>query len=139
MLVIRKHLLSIAAIDIIVTIISVIAVVYLKLSAGLFAIGAISIALCTFFGFLLIEVRSNSEIKFSSESFRIAITSSVIVVYLYVVGLTIFFRSWSENIQPLTQTMITNFTTIVGVVIAFYFTSSAIIEKGSKRNQNIQS
>jgi hypothetical protein len=58
------------------------------------------------------------------------------MVYLFVVSPTIFLRGWSDNLDPLPQLMVSSFTTMVGVIIAFYFTSSAYVEAQKKHRKS---
>ncbi len=125
-----KSLTIIAAVNLLIALVPLFAVIYFKQSAAYFAYAAIFIGFFTFFSFLWYGCKNSGKTIITADILRTAITVSFVLVYIYVVGLTVFFRSWSEKTQPLTQTMVTNFTTIVGVVIAFYFTASAIVEKG---------
>jgi hypothetical protein len=69
----------------------------------------------------------------SSEHIRATIAISIVVEYMALVGVVAFFH-W--NLPPgdtiyipeVTQTLVTNFTTIVGVVIAFFFGASAYVQ-----------
>jgi hypothetical protein len=98
------------------------------LTAILFAVSII-----TFFGFLRAGTGPNGSLD--ETVLRTAITVAVVSVYLILVSIVAF---WSyerdvdaaavEELAPLAQTMVNNFTTIVGVVIAFYFTSAAYVE-----------
>lgn len=63
---------------------------------------------------------------------RRAIAGAIVVEYLVLVGIVAFFGRGPEQLPPITQSLISSFTTIVGVVIAFYFGSSAYVE-GQKR------
>jgi hypothetical protein len=103
---------------------------------------AISIGIIVFFGFIWIGLNSQKKFEYDTSNIRTTLTSSIIIVYLFIVCLTIFFREWSDKLDPLPQAMISNFTTIVGVVIAFYFTSSAYVDtrrkpKGTRANDQI--
>ncbi len=64
------------------------------------------------------------------ESMRTAIAAAIVVQYLALVGVVSVFGQASpgERLSPITETLIGNFTTIVGVVIAFYFGSSALVQ-----------
>jgi hypothetical protein len=130
-----RAIVGIALFDILIIAASLIAVVYFQQSVAYFAFSMIALTLVTFFGFLIMGVKPNVNPPISSAVLRMAITIAIIALYLSVVALTTFFRNWSDDIQPLTQNMLSNFNTIVGVVIAFYFTSSAYIE-GVERKKN---
>src|SRR5687767_14220148 len=120
-----RTIIIIALCDILIIAAGLIAVSYFGKSPAYFAFSMIALALITFFGFLIMGVRPNENPPISSSVLRMAITVATIALYLSIVGLTIFLRNWSDEIQPLAQNMLSNFTTIVGVVIAFSFTSSA--------------
>ena len=90
------------------------------LSAMLILVGLVS-----FFGFIGLGVHENDQ-ELSKEDIRVAIVISLVTFYLTVVGtVSMFARTidWPE----ITQTMITHFTSIIGVVIAFYFGTEAYI------------
>jgi cytochrome bd-type quinol oxidase subunit 2 len=87
----------------------------------------VTVAVVTFFGFL------NEAENVDERSMRRAIAASVVMVYLVLLATVIF---WVEipgdpktKLPDVTQTMLTHFTTIMGVVIAFYFGASAYIDK----------
>jgi hypothetical protein len=66
----------------------------------------------------------------SPEHIRAKIAVSIVVEYMVMVGIVAFFHGWGNDPVPqVTQTLITNFTSIVGVVIAFFFGTSAYIER----------
>jgi hypothetical protein len=130
-----RAIIIIAVFDILIVAAGLAAVIYFQQSAAYFAFSMIALALVTFFGFLIMGVKPNENPPISSSVLRMSITIAVIALYLSVVALTTFLRNWSDDIQPLTQNMLSNFNTIVGVVIAFYFTSSAYIE-GVERKKN---
>ncbi len=62
---------------------------------------------------------------------RAAIAGAVIVQYLVIVGIVAYFIKGAEVLPKVTETMLTSFTTITGIVVAFYFGASAYVE--SKR------
>jgi hypothetical protein len=90
----------------------------------------------TFFGLLILGHNGEERWKITGESMRTAIAGAIVVEYLALVGTVAFFVQ--GQMPPIAQTMITNFTTIVGVVIAFYFGASAFVqverEKHAKSN-----
>lgn len=66
---------------------------------------------------------------------RSAIAGTIVLVYLVLLGIVAFFSpSGTEGLKlhELTQTFVTNFTTLIGVVVAFYFGSSAYVEAKAK-------
>lgn len=85
----------------------------------LFGIGAI--ALITFFAFFW------GDPPYKSETVRNAIACSMIVTYLLLVITLVFFRIIGE-VTEITQVLLTNFTTTIGIVIASYFGATAFID-----------
>jgi hypothetical protein len=91
--------------------------------------GAALIAVATFLGFAYygLAVMNRS----SSDALRDAIAAAFVTVYLTIVGWSAFFNTLTDaerpQLAPLTQTVITNFTTLTGAVMAFYFTSAAAV------------
>ena len=61
---------------------------------------------------------------------RTAITGSITVMYMALVGFGAFLRMppGSRELDPLAQSLIVSFTSVVGIVIAFYFGTSAYLE-----------
>ena len=88
-----------------------------------------SIAIVTFFGLARIEINASKE----SWSLRKPIAAAIVIVYLILVINFSFFDY--KELPAITQMLLTSFTTVVGVVIAFYFGSSAYIEaKNAKKH-----
>ena len=93
--------------------------------------GAAVIAVTTFTSVWLIQ-RSRTYGYPTTESMRDAIAASFVVTYLVMVAWSAFFR-YTENMDlgrqvvlaPLTQTLISNFTILTGLVVAFYFGADA--------------
>jgi hypothetical protein len=91
-----------------------------------FSVG--TIALVTFFGMLELDVpgvRSAGE-----DRIRRAIAVAVVTMYLVLVATMAFFE-----IPVQLEGLLLNFTTTTGVVIAFYFGSSAYIEARTHRDR----
>ncbi|MEW6418260.1 MAG: hypothetical protein AB1480_09075 [Nitrospirota bacterium] len=83
--------------------------------------GIASIAIVIFFGLALIEKASISQ----PWSLRRPIAATIVVVYLMLV-ITFAFYMLKEELPKISDMLLTSFTTVVGVVIAFYFGSSAL-------------
>jgi protein-S-isoprenylcysteine O-methyltransferase Ste14 len=62
---------------------------------------------------------------------RSAIAGAVVVQYLVLVGIVAYFLSGAEKLPALTETMLTSFTTVTGIVVAFYFGATAYVEAKS--------
>jgi hypothetical protein len=58
---------------------------------------------------------------------RNAITATFVVTYFLLLGLFVFFkgRDTKEEVGAITDTLVTNFTILMGVVIAFHFGTNA--------------
>jgi drug/metabolite transporter (DMT)-like permease len=96
--------------------------------------GAGLIAVVTFVGIWVIQ-RSRVNVEIVSEM-RDAISAAVIVVYLVILSWSAFFPRISSSggvLNPLTSTFITNFTALTGVVVGFYFTTTAATQIAAQR------
>ena len=96
-------------------------------------ITVICVALVTYFGFLMFGQARGGEWAINKGGMRTAITASVVTVYLVLVGLVAFLTKGPDELLPITATMLTSFTSIVGVVVAFYFGSSAYVQVQEKK------
>ena len=117
----RNYIFWIGVIDTVIIIIAI----FLTKQLGSFAYltGAMGIvSMVTFFG-----VMSHGENTTDETLFRRAITFSVITVYLLLVSSTVFLTKEIGSTK-ISETMLASFTSIVGVVVAFYFGSSAYVE-----------
>lgn len=98
-----------------------------------------ALAVVTFF-WLMQLWRGQPGVEHSLEHVvRRAIACSAVVLYLASVGIVLFYApvSGEEKLHPATELMLSNFTMLVGVIIAFYFGSSAYIQTRSKgREEN---
>ena len=90
------------------------------------AVGAT--AIITFVGMLALSQESTGAWKITEASMRTAIASSILAQYQALVAIVAFFSAGTDAPSGISQTLISNFTTIVGIVIAFYFGASAYVE-----------
>ena len=69
---------------------------------------------------------------------RTAITVSIVTVYLVLVSLVAFFQARGEGdeLPRLTETMLTSFTTIVAIIVPFYFGTSAYVQVKKQELEN---
>lgn len=106
--------------------------------AGL-AFCTVASAVIVFFHFISGPTPPDAAVESASSAdhLRKAIAGSIVVQYLVMVGLVAYFESAAEKLPAITQTLITNFTTIVGVVVAFYFGSSAYVEAQKSQRVNL--
>ncbi|GGY61059.1 hypothetical protein GCM10011613_00510 [Cellvibrio zantedeschiae] len=68
----------------------------------------------------------------ADERLRHAIASAVIVQYLVLVGIVVYFVNTANTLPPIVETMLSSFTTLTSVVVAFYFGASAFVEAKTK-------
>lgn len=66
---------------------------------------------------------------------RATIAIAIVVEYMVLVGMAAFLWTSPGELPPLAQTFITNFTSVVGIVIAFYFGSSAYLQGQENRTR----
>ena len=115
--------------------------VYLDDRAPL-AVCSAAVGIVTFFYFAPKPISSSKDSEVAGSNTRTAMASAIVVQYLVLVGLTAFLVGGEDKLSALTQMLLTSFTTVVGVVLAFYFGSSAYIEaqksKSSAASENAQ-
>jgi hypothetical protein len=89
----------------------------------------IATGVVTFFGVLKHQLENDGgPTTISDGSLRIALTVSLTMTYFVFVGYTTYYEGTTSEVATST---VTSFTTIVGVVIAFYFGASAYIQVNS--------
>lgn len=99
------------------------------------AFSTVAAALIAFFWFASDSKQLASTGGQGEGSFRKAIAAGIVVEYLVVVGLVAYLQGATDKtLPPITEAFVTSFTSIVGVVIAFYFGASAYVEVKSKRD-----
>lgn len=114
---------------------------------GPFIVVAVGTAATCFFSLLFLTQDDDEHWQLTEETMRTAIAGTIVVVYLVLVGIVAFFVVGPRDLPGITQTMVTNFTTVVGIVIAFYFGASAYVQaqrektdsrkgKSAERNEN---
>jgi drug/metabolite transporter (DMT)-like permease len=99
--------------------------------------GAALIAIVTFLGVWTIQSR-RTKVNNLHHEMRDAITAAFIVVYLVILSWASFFpftRSSGSTLNPLTSTLITNFTAATGIVIGFYFTTTSATQIAAQRKK----
>jgi hypothetical protein len=89
----------------------------------------IATGILTFFGILFYAMPNAPDDSLQDRVLRLAITSSITTMYLTLVGFGVFMRKPADQAtDPLAQSLITSFSSVVGVVIAFYFGTGAYLE-----------
>ena len=103
---------------------------------GPFIVVAVGTAVTCFFGLLTLTQTNEGRWELTEESMRTAIAGTIVVVYLVLVGIVAFFVVGPRELPGITQTMVTNFTTVVGIVIAFYFGASAYVQTQREKKES---
>ncbi len=86
------------------------------------AVTAIVLGLTTYFGFVAISQSQNKKWATNIGSMRTAITSSVLAIYFFILSVSILLQP--EALGEFGKTMVNTFTTMVGIIIPFYFGAS---------------
>jgi peptidoglycan/LPS O-acetylase OafA/YrhL len=120
-----KSLIKLLIVLLIVVGLGYVSSVLLKHSSCL-SFSMLSIAFISFFGFLWIYSCDNQEFKVDEQSLQNTIATTIVIVYLALVTTVVFFKEYQEELPKITETLLINFTVIVGIIIAFYFGSTAI-------------
>jgi hypothetical protein len=89
---------------------------------AIFAIGVVS-----FLGTLSLGHQGRRYHPFESSEVRTALTTSFAMVFFAAVGIFLFS---TNNVGDFGRTLMSNLTSLFGVVIGFYFASSAVVEYG---------
>jgi hypothetical protein len=91
---------------------------------------AILLAFTTFFGFLAIAQSLGKGWDSNKGAMRMAITSGILILYLFILPIATFITT--KEMSQFMQTMISNFTYTVGIVISFYLGASAYVQVQSR-------
>ena len=86
----------------------------------------VTTGIVTVYAVLLHFLRLAPDGRLQDADIRIAIALSTTLVYLMLVGYGVFLAD--EKMGEFAKTLTTSFTSIVGVVVAFYFGASAYVE-----------
>jgi hypothetical protein len=130
-------LLLVGLVDVLVICLGLISANYWFGSDAFTAAGICASALITLLGlvYYLITVKGDD----SAEAFRHSIAATFMLVYLVLVTIHAFPdqpasppSGESSSVPPITGTLLNNFTTLAGIIAAFYF-GGTIVEKWSAR------
>lgn len=88
-----------------------------------YVLGLGSLIVFTFYGIWSYERTVQGEP--GAKAMRDAIAASVVLMYLVLVAWSVFFASGGPS-NTVTSQLLTSFTSITGVVVAFYFTSVTV-------------
>jgi len=91
-------------------------------------VSVVSTGIITFFGFLGRSVINQSTDQINDREMRVAITAALVSMYVVIVGIGAFLNERAGDMPEISKTLLTSFTTVVGIVVAFYFGSSAYLE-----------
>ena len=105
---------------------------YLPYPGIILAMGSMIIALVTFFGLLAVGESSGKGWGLNKGTMRGAIAGSILVVYLFVLSMSAFVP-YQEKMPDMMSMMMTSFTTIIGIMIPFYFGASAYVQGRSMK------
>lgn len=97
---------------------------------AILSLSVAAIGIITFWGILIAYNDNQEEVE---GTIRIATAVTIITIYIIIVGIVTFYPL-NGPISDVTKTMLTSFTAIVGVVVAFFFGSSAYIRVTEIRN-----
>lgn len=90
----------------------------------------------TFFAMLSERRDGTATAGGDNERLRQAIAAAVVVQYLVLVGIVAYFINGVDKLPPITETMLSSFTTVASVVVAFYFGASAFVDsKGKSKSE----
>ncbi len=90
----------------------------------------IATGMLTFFGFVGPSVHDVPDARIEDRDIRTAIAASITMMYVVAVGYGIFVVG--SQADPVAQSLLNSFSTVVGTVIAFYFGASAYLEGKGK-------
>lgn len=82
------------------------------------------IGVYSFYNFITLGI-SEQDNNLSKKDLRLAITLSSLTLYFVLLGVGAFYGR--EEMPAYPRMLITHFTTIIGVIVAFYFGSEAYI------------
>ena len=134
----RYRLLVIAIFDVIFVTLGVLSssghLPFIKADRSWLSLAMGAVACVTFFGFLILGYTS---LPHTEDPLRFAIAASTVVVYLTIVGVVSFYAPTEKDMKlhPMQEQMINSFTTVVGIVVAFFFGSSAYLARRKDQSQ----
>jgi hypothetical protein len=124
-----KTLGSAAILSLIINGVTIFAAGYTETHYWYYAMFAIiATGLITFFGILIYYSMQNNE-----NSMRLSITGLIVNSYIALLVYCLFIPS-DIQLNDISKTLVTNFTVVVGTVVAFFFGSAAYIEAHKPRS-----
>jgi hypothetical protein len=103
------------------------------LGARPLALGLIATAVTAFvFLLALTQKTGGTDWKLTDAELRPTLAGTLILVYFALLGMVAFWQPTNneeaKQLLEVTKTMVGNFTTLIGAVVAFYFGSSAYLQ-----------
>lgn len=95
------------------------------------SICAMILALVTFFGLLAASESSGRGWGLNKGGMRGAIAATILVVYFFVLSMSAFVP-YNADMPEMMKTMVGTFTTILAIMIPFYFGASAYVQTHTK-------
>jgi hypothetical protein len=95
------------------------------------------LALTTFFGLLAASEASGRGWGLNKGGMRGAIAATMLVVYFFILSVNAF-QPFQWKMSEMMQTMMTSFTTILGIMIPFYFGASAYVQTHTKAIDTVE-
>ena len=91
----------------------------------------IVVGLATFFGTLALPGGTEPDGTVRERRIRFCIAATLVVIYIVYFGTTAF---WKEEVSALEKEMISTLTTLLSIVLPFYFGASAAVEIAKRRH-----
>jgi hypothetical protein len=95
------------------------------------AITAMVLASATFFGLLAVSESFGRGWGLNKGGMRGAIASAILILYFFVLSMSMF-QPYKAGMPEQMKSMLDNFTTIIGIMIPFYFGASAYVQARTK-------
>lgn len=89
------------------------------------------LSLVTFFGILTASESSGRGWGLNKGGMRGAIAATILVIYFFVLSINLFIP-FRDEMPEMMETMVSSFTTILGIMIPFYFGASAYVQTHTK-------
>jgi hypothetical protein len=142
-----RSILIIGVLVLLVVVIRPIAIAYLSnptleqrniiANEGTFRTSMSAVAIITFFGMLWFGHKTGGQLALHKEGMRLAIAAAIVVTDLVLVTTVIYFFPSTDGKTPeLSSNFMSQFNNIVGIVIAFYFASSAYVQVNAKDKED---
>lgn len=97
---------------------------------------SVLLPLTTYFGFLAISQSLGQGLASNMGSMRTAIVSGVLVLYFFILSVSIFLTD-KNTLSDVGKAMVNDFTTIIGIMIPFYFGTSAYIQTHASNKSKV--